>query len=359
MNVKFKMLPPILLPVLACAHQGDTEFKRTVSKEFNVNNGAQVNVYNKYGKVIIHTWSQNQVKATVVITGFGKNTSEAQEIANAVDIQASGDPGSVSFQTNYNSSKGGKWFWSGNKDSKDYVNIDYEIYLPKSLGMLSLENNFGDVITDQLPFAAKMRLNYCFYAIKEAGKTLEMDMNYCSKGRIDKAGDLVIKANYSDIRCDAANKLDSKSNYSDYTIGDIGSLVVKANYSDYKIKQLGSIEATCNYSDFSVSSLQERADLKLTYSDVKMKDVSATFKGGNVNLTYSDLVMSLSNKVALKLDVNLSYGDLETGGLSLKNISSIKKSQNLSYTATTANGGENSPVLQIRGVRSDVQLSAN
>ncbi|WP_298739070.1 hypothetical protein [uncultured Chitinophaga sp.] len=357
MNVKFKILLFLLLPVLACAHQGDTEFKRTVSKEFNVNSGAQLNVHNKYGKIIIHTWSQNQVKATIVITGFGKNTSEAQEIANAVDIQASGDPGTVTFQTNY-SSKGGKWFWGGNKDSKDYVNIDYEIYVPKSLGMLSLENSFGDVITDQLPFAAKMRLNYCFYAIREAGKTLEMDMNYCSKGRIDKAGELVIKANYSDIRCEAADKLDSRSNYCDYTIGNIGSLTVRANYSDYKIRQLGSINATGNYSDFSVSSLQDRADLKLTYSDVKLKDVSAAFKGGYVNLTYSDLEMTLSNKVALKLDVHLTYGDLETGGLSLKNISSIKKSQNLTYSATTASGGEGSPVLEIRGVRSDVELDA-
>ncbi len=78
-----------------------------------------------------------------------------------------------------------------------------------------------------------------------------------------------------------------------------------------------------------------------------------------MDLLYSDLVMSLSNKVALKLDVNLTYGDLETGDLSLKNISSIKKSQNLSYTATTASGGEGSPVLQIRGVRGDVQLDAN
>lgn len=356
MNVKSKILLLLLLPALACAHQGDTEFKRTVSKEFNVSSGAQLNIYNKYGKIIVHTWAKNQVKATVVITGFGKNSSEAQEIANAVDIQSNADQGNVSLKTSYTGEKGGKWFWSGNRDSKDYVNIDYDLYVPQSLGMLALENNFGDVITDYLPFAVKMRLNYCFYAIKEAGKTLEMDMNYCSKGKIDKAGSLLIKANYSDIRCDFAEKLDTKSNYSDYTIGDLGSLVVKSNYSDYKIRQLGSINATCNYSDFSVSSLQDRADLKLVYSDVKLKDVASSFKGGNVDLTYSDLSMSLSTKVALKLEVNLSYGGLETGDLPLKNINSVKKNQNLSYSAITANGGESSPVLQINGVRSDVQL---
>jgi hypothetical protein len=356
MNVKFKILLLLLLPALACAHQGDTEFKRIVSKDFNVNSGAQLNVSNKYGKIIVHTWAKNQVKATIVIKGFGKNNSEAQEIANAVDIQSNADPGNVTLKTSYTGEKGGKWFWSGNKDSKDYVNIDYELYVPQSLGMLALENSFGDVITDQLPFATRMRLNYCFYAIKEASKTLELDMNYCSKGRIDKAGDLMIKANYSDVRCEVVGKLDTKSNYCEYYIGDLGSLVVKSNYSDYKIRQLGSINATCNYSDFNVSSLQDRADLKLVYSDVEMKDVGSSFKGGSMNLTYSDLTMSLSTKVALKLDVNLNYGDLETGDLPLKNVSSIKKNQSLSYSAITASGGDNSPVLEIKGTRSDVHL---
>ncbi len=85
-----------------------------------------MNVYNKYGKIIIHTWSQNQVKATIVITGFGKNTSQAQEIANAVEIQADSDPGTVLFHTKY-SSKGGSGSGVITKIQKTMLNIDYEI----------------------------------------------------------------------------------------------------------------------------------------------------------------------------------------------------------------------------------------
>jgi len=358
MNVKFKVLLLLLLPVWACAHNRDIEFKRTVVKEFSVNNNARLDVFNKYGKIVVHTWNKNQVKATIVITGFGKNTTEAQEIANSVDIQTNAGSGSVRLQTSYSSAGSGRWFpWGDKRNSKDYVNIDYELYVPRSLGMLTLENNFGDVITDQLPFAAKMSLNYCFYAIKEVAKTLEMSLNYCEKGRIDKAGDLVIHANYSDLHCEAAGKVDVRSNYSDYTLGSLGSLTARSNYSDYKVQQLGSIDATSNYSDIVISQLRDRADLKLVYSDFKAEDVSDAFKGGEVSLTYSDLELGLSPKCALQIAVDLNYGDLETGDLPLRNISSIKRKTQLTYTALTASGGEQSPRLSIRGVRSDVDLS--
>lgn len=357
MNVKSKILLFLLLPLWACAHQGDIEFKRTVAKEFTVNSNAKLDVYNKYGKIIVHTWAKNQIKATVIITGYGKSSSEAQEIANGVDIQTNADAGAVSMQTSYNPSKGSKWFsWGNRKDSKDYVNIDYELYVPQNLNLLTLENNFGDVITDELPFAAKMRLNYCFYAIREAGKTLEMDLNYCNKGKIDKAADLQIKANYSDIRCDAADKLDTKSNYSDYTLGSVGTLITKANYSDYKIRQVGSLSATANYSDFNVANLRENLDARLTYGDMKVKEIQSAFKGGDIQLSYSDIDLIFAPKVALRLSINLNYGDLGIDGLPVKNVSSVKKNTHLAYSATTASGGEQSPMLNINGSQSDVNM---
>jgi hypothetical protein len=357
MNVKSKILLFLLLPLWACAHQGDVEFKRTVAKEFTVNNNAKMEVRNKYGKIIVHTWPKNQIKATVIITGYGKNTSEAQDIANSVDIQTDANAGAVSLQTSYNPGKGGKWFpWGDKKDSKDYVNIDYELYVPQSLDMLALENNFGDVITDELPFNTKMRLNYCFYAIREAAKSLEMDMNYCSKGRIDKAADLQIRANYSDIRCDAADKLETKSNYSDYALGSLGSLVVKANYSDYKIRQVGTVDAVSNYSDFNISNLKESVNLRQVYGDVKVKYVDSGFKGGDMQLTYSDAEFIFAPRVALRLSVNLNYGDLGTGNLPVKNVTSVKKNTSLSYSATTASGNEQSPMFTVNGSQSDVNF---
>ncbi len=357
MSVKSNLLLLLLLPVWAFAHQGDSEFKRTVTKEFTVNNKANFTVSNKYGKIIVHTWPKNQIKATVIITGFGKNTSEAQEIANGVDIQSNADAGNVTMQTNYNASSGSKWFsWGNRKDSKDYVNIDYELYVPNNLELLTLENNFGDVITDALPFAAKMRLNYCFYAIREASKTLELDMNYCSKGKIDKAGNLIIKANYSDIRCDEATSMDVKSNYSDYTLGTLGSLVAKSNYSDYKIRQLGSIETSSNYSDFNVTNLSESTDLRLVYGDFKAKEVAVGYKGGKADLTYSDLKLPINTKTALRILVNLNYGELEIDGLPVKNVMSLKKNTSLSYAATTTSGNDQSPTLTINGKQSDVDL---
>ncbi len=69
-------------------------------------------------------------------------------------------------------------------------------------------------------------------------------MNYCSKGRIDKAGELVIKANYSDILA-AMQRINWIRNQIILIILLVtsGPSLYGLNYSDYKIRQLGSINA--------------------------------------------------------------------------------------------------------------------
>lgn len=358
MNVKSKTFFLLLLPVLAFGHQGDTEFKRTIVKQLTVNNNASLDIVNKYGKIVVHTWGKNEIKATIIITGYGKSNSEAQEIAGAVKVDIDENPSHVSMRTGYNPGKGSKWFfWNDKKDSKDYVSINYELYVPQSLAMLSLENNFGDVITDVLPFPARMKLNYCFYAIKEARKPLELTMNYCSKGSIDKAGLVKLRASYSNVRGEQIDRLEARSNYSNYTINKIGELETNANYDEYTIKQAVSIEARGNYTTFRINMLHERVDMQLLYGEVTAKELSPGFKGGDIKLTYTDLKLGIPHKAALQISVNLTYGDLETDGLSLKNVNSMKKNNKLVYTAFTTNGGEQAPVINIQGMQSQVTLT--
>ncbi len=144
--------------------------------------------------------------------------------------------------------------------------------------MLSLENSFRRC--NNRPVACLLPLKCALTAastpLRKPPKTLEMDMNYCSKGRIDKAGELVIKANYSDIPA-AMQRINWIRNQIILIILLVtsGPSLYGLNYSDCKIRRLGSINAWRVTTAISVcQALQERADLKLAYSDVKMKDVS-------------------------------------------------------------------------------------
>lgn len=356
--LKYNILFLLLLPVIALADKGDAEFKKTIEKNFTVSNGATVEILNKYGRIVLRTWNKNEVKATIVVTGYGKSTSEAEDIAGMVDVESSNSSGAVKLVTSYNPRSGNKWLfsWGNKKDSKDYVKIDYEVYVPQSLSKLIIENQFGDVIADRLPFAADMRLNYCFYDIREISGALTMNMNYCQKGKIGKAGKVNLKASYSNINSDRIDELVVRSNYSEYDIKSVGKIDIQSNYDNYRLNEAGKVFSKSNYTDFKINELQGEATMTLTYGNVDIKALTAGFKGTDFRLTYSDVKMGVSQRLAFQLDVVLSYGDLHLGELELKNKNTIKKNTQLIMTGITENGNEQSPVIRVQGSYSSVGL---
>jgi hypothetical protein len=357
MKLRFKCLLFLLVPLLAQAHNG-TAYKKTIVKEFTVSDNATLSIANKYGKIIFHAWNKNEIKATITITGFGKNDGQAKAIAELVDVATDKSSSTAVFmRTAYNPAKAGSsWFsWGGKMDSKDYVNIDYDVYIPQSLQKLLAENQFGDVIADKFTFPAILEMNYCTFDIRDA-EDLTLKINYCDKGKIGKAGNVNVRGNYSNIRADQLESLETSSNYSEYTISKLGSLKIAANYDDYKVEDADHITGRCTYSDVRVAELQQGINMNMTYGDVKIEKLGSGFKQADFRLTYSDLRMAFSRKQPLTMNVNLVNGDLKTGGMELKNVISNKKNSNLNFSAQTSNGSESSPYIKVQGTNSDVKL---
>lgn len=357
MKLKFKCLLFLLLPLLAQAHNGATAYKRTIVKEFTVNDNATLNLSNKYGKIIFHTSNKNEIKATITVTGFGKNDEQAKAIAEMVEVNTNQSNNGVSLSTYYSPSKNNSgWFsWGGKMDSKDYVNIDYDIYIPQSLQNLLVKNQFGDVIADKFSFPVTLEMNYCTFDIREA-QDLLFKINYCDKGKVGKAGNVTVKGNYSAIRGGQLESLNANSNYSEYVFGRVGNLKISSNYDDYKIDAVGTVSGRGTYSDVRLKELQQSVDLNMTYGDVKIEKVSSGFKQADFQLTYSDLDIRFGARQPLSIEANLVNGDLDTGGLELKNVVSNKTNSTLRYSAHAGGGSDSSPYIKIRGVNTDVNL---
>jgi len=358
MKLRFKCLLFLLFPLLAQAHNGGTAYKKTIVKSFSVNDNAALGISNKYGKIIFHAWNKNEIKATITVTGFGKNEEQARAIAELVDVNTDRSSNTnVSMRTAYNPSKGGSgWFsWGGKMDSKDYVNIDYDVYIPQSLQKLVVENQFGDVIADKFTFPVLLDMNYCTFDIREA-EDITLRINYCDKGKIGKAGKVDVRGNYSTIRADQLDALETSSNYSEYVVGKLGRLKVAANYDDYKVETADQVSGRCTYSDVRLEELREAININMTYGDVRVEKVGSGFKQADFQLTYSDLRMAFLRRQSLAINANLINGDLKTGGLELKNVMSNRKGSALNYSAQAGGGSESSSYIKIHGVNSDVKL---
>ncbi|WP_343744080.1 hypothetical protein [Chitinophaga sp.] len=359
MKLKFSLLLCLVLPLFTFATNGDVTYKKTIRKEFTVSAGTAFSLSNKYGKVVFHIWGKNEIKAAITITGFGKNDQEAQGITESVNIDANQNGNNVSINTSYNPSKsGGSWFsWGSKKDSKDYVNIDYDVFIPESLARLRVENSFGDVVADKFNFPAELQLNYCSYDIRDAAD-LQLRLNYCDRGRIGKANKVVLKGNYSNLKAEQLDLLDVNSNYSNYTVTNLGTLKLAANYDDYKIQRVEKVNGHVAFSDTNIGDLVTDISMKVTYGDLNIKKIVPGFKGADLILTFSDLKLNLPRRLPLQLDVVIVNGDLSTGGLELKNVNSNKTSSTLIYRAQSGGGSEGSPVIKIKGTNSDANLNA-
>lgn len=360
MKEKFSILLFLLLPILTYGKKGDSEFKKVIVKEFSTNSGTSLSISNKYGKIVVHTWQKNEVKATITITGFGKSVEEATSIVNMVDIDMNNSGNNASLQTVYNpSSSGNKWFsWGSKKDSKDYVNIDYELYVPERLAKLSLDNNFGDVITDVLSFPTSINMNYCNYDIKESQKQLDLNMNYCDRGRIGKAESVNIRANYSNLKSDVISSLVTRSNYCEYNLGSVSSLNTSGNYDEYNVNKVGSFSGKNTYTDFRIAEVQTEISSKLVYGDFSAKTLGTGFKSGDFQLTYTDVKVGVPQRLGLHIKVQFNRGDVSTGELSLKNVVNIKKNSQLTYTASTNSADDRSPSISVNGVYSNIAFES-
>lgn len=354
------MLLLMVVPLALKANGFNSSVKRVLTKSYNVNNGAGLQVSNKYGKIVLHTWSNNVIKATVTITGYGNSEDEARNIAEAVDIKTSqNSSGDVSFETQYNpGSSGSSSLWSklfsSSKDSKKYVNIDYDIYLPKSAGNVSLANNYGDIVTDDLPAALSVDINYSNYHLGKIAGNAELNMNYCD-GSIDGAQNIKINANYSTLHLNNTGQAAIHSNYSDYDISKASNLQIRGNYCDYSIEEAGSIDSHTTYTDFKIGKITSGGDMKVVYGDLKLKELASQAKSLSLNGTYADFIIGLNTNNALHLKANLTYGDVSTGGLSFKNVSRNENGNHISFEGTN-NGGGTMTELVVEGSQTDLKL---
>ncbi|WP_157986566.1 hypothetical protein [Chitinophaga alhagiae] len=355
MHSRSTLLFLLLWPFAAFAAKGDEEHKIRVVKEFKAGSGSDLAVLNKYGKIVIKVWDKPVVRAEIEIVGFGKNQEQARSIAEMVNIAGSESGSSIRIETKYNPG-GSRWFSFGRKDSRDYVNINYVVNIPRNIKAVALENQFGDILARDLPFDTRISVNYGFFDIGNAEK-LKVTMNYTDKARIEQVHRLELNANYSSLRCGSTKELKVNSNNSSYTFGEAGNMRLNSNYDEYRLTAVNDLSLSGNYSNLRAETLKKNAVFNVNYTDLNIRRVDAAFSSITAHLRYSDLKLGMADRSAFRITANLHHGSLTTGDFEWKNVTNIRKNNNLSFSAITSNGTDASGLIKIDGAYCDVKLA--
>src|SRR5690606_3934260 len=191
--------------------------EKVINKEFVVNPNALLIVSNSYGNLNITSWNENRILIEVHIKTNGNNEEKVAEKLNEIDVLFAANTGQVSAKTIFNKEKS-NWSWGwGNKNNVN-MQIDYIIKVPVK-NNINLDNDYGGIYLDRIDGHAKINCDYGRLEIGELrGRNNQLNFDYTTKSSIGYI-------NSGEIHAD----------YSGFTIEKAGDLVIKADYTNSKV----------------------------------------------------------------------------------------------------------------------------
>lgn len=345
---------------LSHAVTAKTAYERNITFSFQVNNQAALQLENKYGNVTFYRWDKNQIQANITITVKAESEEQARKIAGEIAIEKSQSGNTVSLHTNYNVSNASSSFWnlffnSGSVGRKN-IRIDYKVYVPASLGKLTVQNKYGDVAGNHIPGDVEVVLHYGNFHLSDLPGHLKLDVDYGDGSLIDIASGTV-HADYTDFHIDKVQNLQIRYKYSDLTIGQAGNVVLNGSYGDISAESIGNLQSQTAYGDYRIRNLDMRAAISSAYGDVHIDRTGRGLKQLSVTTRYADLFVGFPEELRIKVQVNLSYGDFDRGSVSLQEVEKSEKGAQIVYAGRSPGAGSGAAVVSVTGAYSDVRFS--
>lgn len=208
------------------------EYNHRVVRTFAVNEGATVDIYNKYGKVQVVNWEKDSVRFVIDLRIRAKDQAKLQKLRQNVDFDFTPGVHYLVAHTRFGD-KGDDVFKdlvdiAGNYlQSSTSVTIDYLVMMPRNAA-LRIENKFGNVYLDDPAGNLNLTLSYGNFTCNRITTRGEIrvtggdaDINYIREGQvylsygnlhIREAGNLFTETRSSNVTIDrcAHLKVDSR-----------------------------------------------------------------------------------------------------------------------------------------------------
>jgi hypothetical protein len=292
----------LLLPNLLSAgpgipeQNGLIEKRRNITKVFDVKSSDMLVLENKFGQVKVNLWSKDEIKVEIIVTANAPSDGRASEYLSAVNIEEKRIKNQINLTTRIDRSQFGNNGWSNSRGEKNYIRIDYTVYMPKE-NALMVKNEFGD--TDIPSFYAPLTIdsrygNFIANHLENADNIIDVRYGSATIGKMD-GGKLEFQ--YSKLSLDQAKKILLINKSGDLNIRDVINLDADIDYSGAKIGTIrGSGKIKLNYSgNFKIDELTNSAqnvDIQAAYSSVVLPAEANQF---NVTVSYGNFTYPTNN----------------------------------------------------------------
>lgn len=279
----------------------DTKLTKNITKSYAMTSKSEVDITNKYGKVVVSAWDKDSVKIVVDIIAFGKNDDAVDKLMSKVniDFMRSGDYLSVETKMNR---KGGSFgavlsnieSYSKSLLNKNKVTIDYTVYLPVT-SSLNLENKFGDVFIGNFDGNIDLDLSHGDLKARSLKGDSKILLSF-GKGRIKYMKEGFLKLKGGEVEIDEGVKVNIESSSSELAFGDIKSLYINSRNDKIRTGSLQVLKGTGDFTDIFAENVELDLDLNLEYGEFFAERIGEDFNAISLNSKSADINLVLSPK---------------------------------------------------------------
>ena len=333
------------------------EKSKTISKKFNVNSDATVEISNKYGNVHVTTWDKNSVEFEIKITVKGDSESKVERKFNDIDVVFDASSNFVEAKTIINKNKSSWSFWGKNNNNLNYK-INYTVKMPKS-NNANLNNDYGSISLDELSGVANINCDYGKITVGDLLNTSNsINLDYCSKSTINYAKNVDINIDYSKLSIDKTGDVKLNTDYSTTEIGEAKYVTFNSDYGSIKIEDAVKISGTGDYTSFRFGTVRKSLSITSDYGSIRVKNLAKGFDFVDINSEYAGIKIGVEPGSSFKFDIGLQYASFSYDKDKVEMFKRIVKSTKKSYEGTFGKGNSNAKI-KIRSQYGGVSIKEN
>ena len=275
------------------------EKKKTYSKSYPLNGSDKVSINNQFGEVKIATWSKNEVRVDVTITGRGSTEERAQQILDLISIEDGKGSDGVFFKTNMKNQT-----WKGDKKGgSNGMEINYEVQMPAG-NPLSLKNSFGSTFVPDMSGAVEI--------VSKFGEL--------TAGKLANVKKLEVE--YGTATVESVNNADVVINFSQAQIGKMsGSIKTSQSYSGVRLTLDNSVTSFTVKNEFTdllldvSTDLSANFDIYTNFSELKNKTGFTIREEAedHSGIKFDHQYMGKSGNAGINVKVKSNFGDVTIG----------------------------------------------
>jgi len=309
---KYLILFIFALPTLVMANDGKLKGKytkeKTISKEYDVNSDAVLKVSNSYGNLTLTSWNENRVVIEVMIKTNGNNEDKVQKKLDEITVEFEASSDMVSAKTKFNKDKGWGWNWgsSGNVN----MQIDYTIKVPIK-NSVHLNNDYGHINLDRIDGYAKINCDYGRLDIGELhGRNNDLNFDYTSKSSIGYIRSGNIRADYSGFTIEKAGDLVLNADYTNSNVGEMNNLQYSSDYGNLVVDKADNVTGNGDYINVKLGTINGNVEINSDYGSVKIDNMAADAGNIEIHSDYTGIKIGYNANYHFDFEITTEYANV-------------------------------------------------